>query len=83
MCGGCSSQRRRCGKEPEMLCYAAIFLVVGLILGGLNVAGIAPLVTQGAWTLFLSGTVLVMIHELAERTNRLSSLIRFATRVHP
>lgn len=66
-----------------MLCYVAIFLVVGLICGGLNVAGIATLVTQGAWTLFLSGTVLLMIHELTERTNRVSSLIRFATRVHP
>ena len=66
-----------------MLCYVAIFLVVGLICGGLNVAGIATLVTQGAWTLFLSGTVLLMIHELAERTNRVSSLIRFTVRGHP
>ncbi len=66
-----------------MLCYATIFLVVGLISGGLNAAGIATRVTQGAWILLWSGIVLLMIRELTERTNRVSALIRFAARVHP
>jgi uncharacterized membrane protein YtjA (UPF0391 family) len=65
-----------------MLCYATIFLVVGLISWGLNAAGIASRVTQGAWTLLVSGIVLLMIHELSERTNRVSLLIRSMARVH-
>ena len=40
-------------------------------------------VTQGAWTLLVSGIVLLTIHKLAERTNRVSSLIRSTARVHP
>ncbi|MDH4155071.1 MAG: hypothetical protein OEV01_14910 [Nitrospira sp.] len=66
-----------------MLHYAVIFLSVGLIVGGLNVLGLATLVTQGAWTLLLSGVVLVIIHRVAERTDRVSSLIRSTVRVHP
>lgn len=39
--------------------------------------------TQGAWTLLLSGVVLVIIHRVAERTDRVSSLIRTIVGVHP
>ncbi len=66
-----------------MLSYAAIFIVVGLIIGGVNAAGLATLVTQGAWTLLLSGVVLVIIHKVVERTVRVSSLIRSTVRVRP
>ncbi len=66
-----------------MVHYAAIFLSVGLIAGGLNVLGLATLVTQGAWTLLLSGVVLVIIHRVAERTDRVSSLIRTIVGVRP
>jgi hypothetical protein len=66
-----------------MLSYAAIFIVVGSIVGGVNAAGLATLVTQGDWTLLLSGVVLVIIHRVAERTDRVSSLIRTIVGVHP
>lgn len=63
-----------------MLYYATIFLSVGLIAGGMNAAGLATLVTQGAWTLLLSGVVLMIIHRVVERTDRVSSLIRSTVR---
>jgi uncharacterized membrane protein YtjA (UPF0391 family) len=66
-----------------MVHYATIFLSVGLIAGGLNVLGLATLVTQGAWTLLLSGVVLVIINRVAERTDRVSSPIRSIVSVHP
>ncbi len=66
-----------------MLSYAAIFIVVGLIVGGVNATGLATLVTQGAWTLLLSGVVLVIIHKVVERTDRVSSLIRSTVRGRP
>ena len=79
----CSSQGRAGWKDLEMLYYAAVFLLVGLIAGGLNAAGIATLVSQGAWTLLLSGVALLMIHRVAERTNPVSSVIRSTARVQP
>ena len=66
-----------------MVHYAAIFLSVGLVAWGLNMFGLATLVTQGAWTLLLSGVVLVIIHRVMERTDRVSSLIKSTVRVHP
>ena len=55
-----------------MLYYAAMFLFVGLIAGGLNWAGIATVATQSSWTLLLSGIVLLMIHWVVGRTDRVS-----------
>lgn len=53
-----------------MLCYAAMFLFFGLIAWGLNWAGIARVATQSSWTLLMSGIVLLMIHLVAGRTDR-------------
>ena len=55
-----------------MLYYAAMFLFFGLIAGGLHWAGIAMVATQSSWTLLLSGIVLLMIHMVARRTERMS-----------
>ena len=45
-----------------MLYYALMFLVVGLIAGALNLAGVAAVAAQISWILFLIGIVLVAIH---------------------
>jgi uncharacterized membrane protein YtjA (UPF0391 family) len=55
-----------------MLYYAAMFLFFGLIAGGLHWAGIATVATQDSWTLLASGIVLLMIHLVAERSDRVS-----------
>jgi uncharacterized membrane protein YtjA (UPF0391 family) len=53
-----------------MLYYAAMFLFFGLVAGGLNWAGIATVATQGSWTLLVSGIVLLTVHWVAGRTDR-------------
>ena len=55
-----------------MLYYALMFLVVGLIAGALNLAGVAAVATQISWILFLIGIVLLVIHLLTNRSVRAS-----------
>jgi len=55
-----------------MVDYAAMFLFLGLIAGGLYWAGIATVATQSSWTLFAGGMVLLMIHVAAGRIGRVS-----------
>ena len=55
-----------------MLYYALVFLVVGLIAGALNMAGVAGIATQISWILFLIGIVLLAIHLFTGRTVRVS-----------
>ena len=53
-----------------MLYYALMFLVVGLIAGALNLAGISTLAVQISWILFLIGIVLLVIHLISGLTTR-------------
>ena len=53
-----------------MLYFALMFLVVGLIAGALNVAGVAAIAVQISWILFVIGIVLVVIHLLTGRRTR-------------
>lgn len=53
-----------------MLYYALVFVVVGLIAGALNLAGVAAVAIQIAWVLFLIGIVLLVIHLVTGRTVR-------------
>jgi uncharacterized membrane protein YtjA (UPF0391 family) len=53
-----------------MLYFALLFLVVGLIAGGLNLAGVAAIAVQISWILFIIGVVLVAIHLLTGRSTR-------------
>lgn len=55
-----------------MLHYATIFLVAGSVALAMNVAGIATVVTQGAWILLMSGIVLLLIHVVTKDTIRAS-----------
>jgi uncharacterized membrane protein YtjA (UPF0391 family) len=45
-----------------MLYYAFAFLVVGLIAGALNLAGVSTLTMQMSWILFLIGVVMAAFH---------------------
>ena len=53
-----------------MLYYALVFLVVGLIAGALNLAGVSAIAVQISWILFVVGVVLVVIHLLTGRSTR-------------
>jgi uncharacterized membrane protein YtjA (UPF0391 family) len=53
-----------------MLYYALLFLVVGLIAGALNLAGVSAIAVQISWILFVIGVVLVVIHLLTGRSTR-------------
>ena len=52
--------------------YALVFLVVGLIAGVLNLAGVSTVAVQISWILFLVGIVLVVIHVVTGRTARVA-----------
>jgi len=53
-----------------MLYYALMFLVVGLIAGALNLAGISTVAVQISWVLFVVGIVLLVVHWITGRTTR-------------
>ncbi|BCA56973.1 conserved exported protein of unknown function [Nitrospira sp. KM1] len=53
-----------------MLYYALVFLIVGIIAGALNLAGVAAVATEIAWILFLVGIILLVIHLVTGRTAR-------------
>ena len=55
-----------------MLYYTFVFLVVGVIAGALNLAGVSAVAVQISWVLFLIGIVLVAIHLVTGRTARVS-----------
>jgi uncharacterized membrane protein YtjA (UPF0391 family) len=59
-------------KEFDMLYYAAMFILFGLIAWVLNLTGVATVATQSSWTLLASGIVLLMIHLAVGRTVRVS-----------
>jgi uncharacterized membrane protein YtjA (UPF0391 family) len=50
-----------------MLHYALVFMVVGLIAGALNLAGVSAVAVQISWILFLIGMVLVAVHLVSNR----------------
>lgn len=53
-----------------MLYYALMFLVVGLMAGALNLAGISTVAVQISRMLFVVGIVLLVIHWITGRTTR-------------
>ena len=52
-----------------MLYYALIFLIVGLIAGALNAAGVASFAVQISWILFVVGIVLLVHLIMGRRTS--------------
>jgi uncharacterized membrane protein YtjA (UPF0391 family) len=59
-------------KECAMLYYALVFLVVGVIAGALNLAGVSAVAVQISWILFLIGILLVAIHVITGRSARVA-----------
>ena len=57
-----------------MLYNALVFLVVGLMAGVLNLAGVSVVAVQISWILFLIGIVLVAIHMITGLTARVERL---------
>jgi uncharacterized membrane protein YtjA (UPF0391 family) len=57
-------------EEEAMLYYALVFLVVGVIAGALNLAGVSAIAVQISWILFVIGVVLVVIHLITGRSSR-------------
>lgn len=55
-----------------MLYYALVFLIVGLVAGALNLAGVSAVAVQISWVLFVIGIVLVAIHVVTGRTARVT-----------
>ena len=55
-----------------MLNYALAFLVVGVIAGASNLAGVSAVAVQISWILFLIGIVLVAIHVVTGRSARVA-----------
>ena len=53
-----------------MLYYALVFLIVGVVAGALNLAGVSAVAAQISWVLFLVGIVLVAIHVITGRSTR-------------
>ena len=53
-----------------MLHYALMFLVVAVIAGALNMAGVSAVTVQISWILFLIGLVLLVIHLVTDRSVR-------------
>jgi len=53
-----------------MLYFALLFLIVGLIAGALNLAGVSAIAVQISWILFVIGIVLVVIHLITGRSTR-------------
>jgi len=51
--------------------YALVFLMVGVIAGALNLAGVSAVAVQISWILFLIGIVLVAIHVITGRSTGL------------
>jgi uncharacterized membrane protein YtjA (UPF0391 family) len=59
-------------KEWAMLYYALVFLVVGVIAGALNLAGVSAVAVQISSVLFLVGIALVAIHVITGRSARVA-----------
>ena len=55
-----------------MLYYALLFLVVGVIAGGLHLVGVDADAVQISWVLFLIGIVLVAIHVIMGHSARVA-----------
>ena len=57
-----------------MLSYALLFGVVGMIAAVLHLAGVAAMVVQISWVLYLIGIALVAIHVIRGRTARVAGV---------
>jgi uncharacterized membrane protein YtjA (UPF0391 family) len=66
--GSCPLKRAR--RTTDMLYYALIFLLVGLVAGALGLFGVAAIAGQISWILFLVGVVILVVHLVTDRDTR-------------
>jgi uncharacterized membrane protein YtjA (UPF0391 family) len=52
----------------QMLYYALMFLIVGLIAGALGISGVAAVASQIAYVLFVIALVLLIVHLVTGRS---------------
>jgi uncharacterized membrane protein YtjA (UPF0391 family) len=52
----------------QMLYYALVFLIVGLIAGALGISGVAAVASQIAYVLFVIALVFLIIHLVTGRS---------------
>jgi len=57
-------------EDLDMLYYALVFLVVGLVAGALGIFSVAAVASQIAWLLFLVGIILLVVHLVTSRGAR-------------
>jgi uncharacterized membrane protein YtjA (UPF0391 family) len=57
-------------EDTDMLYYALMFLIVGLVAGALGLFGVAAVAGQIAWILFLVGVVILVVHLVTDRGTR-------------
>jgi uncharacterized membrane protein YtjA (UPF0391 family) len=57
-------------RTKDMLYYALIFLLVGLVAGALGLFGVAAIAGQISWILFLVGVVILVVHLVTDRGTR-------------
>lgn len=55
-----------------MLSYTLLFSVLGMIAAVLHLAGVAAMVVQISWVLYLIGIAFVVIHVIRGRTARVT-----------
>jgi len=58
------------GEEAQMLYYALVFLLVGIVAGVLGLTGISVIATQISWILFVISLVLLVVHVVRGRRPR-------------
>ena len=71
----CFETMERATEEPserslDMLYYALMFLIVGLVAGVLGLSGVAAVAGQISWILFVIGLVLLVVHLVRGRAPR-------------
>jgi uncharacterized membrane protein YtjA (UPF0391 family) len=54
--------------DEQMLYYALVFLIVGLIAGALGISGVAAVASQIAYVLFVIALVFLIIHLVTGRS---------------
>jgi uncharacterized membrane protein YtjA (UPF0391 family) len=64
------SHERFSEREAQMLYYALVFLLVGIVAGVLGLTGISVIATQISWILFLISLVLLVVHFVKGRRPR-------------
>ena len=59
--------QHRAKEVTDMLYYALVFLLIGLVAGALGLFGVTAIASQISWILFLVGIILLVVHLVSGR----------------